>query len=83
MPSRELCVHRVAGRYPHQRGAILRSENIVATVTEVGPILHLGLDASVVEVARIFRIRLDDSAHEDGWTEITVALNPADIAFAP
>ena len=51
----ELVVRHVAGRYP--RRGVLRSGNIVASVTEV---------------ARVYRIRLDDAANPDAWLEITV-----------
>jgi hypothetical protein len=59
MPLPEIIVRSVRGRYP--RRARLRSENIVAT--------------SVREVARVYRIRLDDSSHRDFWLELTVEVD--------
>jgi len=62
MPSPDLCVREVKGRYPHR--GILRSENIVT---------------SVEEVARIFRIRIDDNFHPDAWLEITVEVAATEV----
>lgn len=39
---------------------VLRSENIVT---------------SVQEIARVFRVRLDDESHPDGWLELTVEVD--------
>jgi len=75
-------VRRVDGRYPHCPG-VLRSENIVASVTEIGPIMNLSLDASVTEAARVFRVRLDDPAHDDFWLDIVLAVNPAEVICVP
>ena len=55
----EIAVRHVIGRYPHGP-APFRSENIVA---------------SVAEVARVYRIRLEDNEHPDAWLEITVELD--------
>jgi hypothetical protein len=52
-----LHVRHVTGRYG--RGA-LRSDNIIATVTEV---------------ARVFKVRLDDQANPDAWLELTVEVD--------
>ena len=49
-----IVVRHVRGR--HGRGA-LRSQNAVATVTEL---------------ARVFQIRIDDAANPDAWIELTV-----------
>jgi hypothetical protein len=59
MQAPTLEVRHVRGRYPAGR-AILRSENIEASVTEVsGP---------------VFTLRLDDTQHPGSWLEITVEL---------
>ncbi len=41
----------------------LRSGNIVATVTEV---------------ARVYRVRIDDSANPDAWMELTIEVETPD-----
>jgi len=43
---------------------VLRSENIVT---------------SVEEIARVYRIRLDDQLHQDAWMEITVEVAATEI----
>ena len=42
----------------------LRSGNIVATVTEI---------------ARVYRVRIDDSANPDAWLELTIEVESADL----
>ncbi len=59
----EIAVRHVAGRYPH-RPASFRSENILATVSEM---------------SRIYRIRLDDAEHPDAWMELTVEVGSDEI----
>lgn len=51
-------VRQVVGRYPHGP-AVLRSENVEATVT-------------ATDVAGVYRIRLDDAQHADAWTELVI-----------
>ncbi len=60
----DLHVRHVDGRYG--RG-VLRSENIITTVTEI---------------ARVFRIRLDDEDNPDAWVEIIVELETAEVPCA-
>ena len=55
----EIVVRNVNGRYP-RGSAPFHSENILASVTEI---------------ARVFRIRLDDAEHPDAWLEITVEVD--------
>ena len=59
-----IVVRHVRGR--HGRGA-LRSQNAVATVTEL---------------ARVFQIRIDDAANPDAWIELTVEVESANQAPA-
>ena len=61
MRSESLFVRNVVGRYP--QFGILRSDNIVATVRQHGPVI---------------RIRLDDDENPDAWLEITVELANTD-----
>lgn len=56
MPSEAVVVRHVRGRYPN-RPAVLRSENIEATVTEI---------------ARVYRVRIDDLEHPEMWLEIVL-----------
>jgi hypothetical protein len=58
MQTESVSVRSVAGRYP-SAPAVLRSENIEATITEV---------------ARVYQIRLDDAENPDMWLEITVEI---------
>lgn len=62
----EIVVRNVVGRYPYGP-AIFRSENTVASVSELG---------------RIYRIRLEDAENPDAWTEITVEVFGDEIIFA-
>ena len=55
----EIVVRHVVGRYPHGP-APFHSENIVASISEI---------------ARVYRIRLDDAEHPDAWLEITVEVD--------
>ena len=55
---RELHVRAVRGRYPGRH--LLRSDNIVASVSEI---------------ARVYRVRLDDDAHPDMWLELVLEVD--------
>ena len=59
----EIIVRNVTGRYPHGPAAF-RGENIVASVSEI---------------ARVYRIRLDDSENLDAWMELTVEISGDEI----
>lgn len=50
-----LHVRNVVGRYPNR--AVVRSDNIVATVVEIG---------------RVYRIRIDDEEHPNAFVELIV-----------
>ena len=56
MQTESVHVRHVAGRYPCEP-AMLRSENIETTVTEM---------------ARVYRIRVEDTENPDAWLEITL-----------
>ena len=55
--SEQIEVRHVCGRYPRHSHATLQSENI---------------EVRVEEIARVFRIHVDDTAHEEMWLELVV-----------
>jgi len=48
----------------YPRGDLMRSDNV---------------EVQVFEVARIYRIRIDDAEHPEMWMEITVEVDTSDI----
>lgn len=52
-------VRHVRGRYPHGP-TVLHSENVIASVQEVGPLFH---------------VRLDDCANPEAWLEIVIEVS--------
>lgn len=50
----------------------LQVRNVVGRYPRCGVMKSENIEVQVVEVARVFRIRIDDIRHPDAWFELTV-----------
>ena len=48
-----------------------------------GPVRSQNIVASVTEVARVFRVRIDDDANPDAWLELTIEVETREAGHLP